>query len=709
MPHAGAQNLAVPLPKEDTHFRIVFLTPESADAPTAEQLMDSRIAVIVPAALTEEARRAAADIVAWQQMNDDYAPDKRSGREADTVRDRLATQRANYLSALVGTHLRQYQSGSVITRDSIAISAYNLGVPNEERRLLAVAEPVVTAAYPQLPVDWQRMRSTLRTAEMGRVFNGYFAAEPTAADKAATKNYGIALGLSANDRPERFAPQQASALDLIEQMLRERSGELQTWRIFDRLASPPYGLPHALILLYLLAFVRRGSPRCEITLKRGHRLRDVARGAFADNKITANNVIKLEYRNGMERDFDLLLESAGPAWNDVVGYAREIVTDLRSTTDQGEVEVQNRRLADGLERLAAEVAQTRQNLSVLSRTLGGALPAADVATMDVLASLCAGAGAGYESFYATAASVYPTADDLRSDLRTLARLKELANAAATVNSERTYLDRVALRSSDSELATDRTALLGQLRLEYLSAQPQLWSSLRSQIDQFRTRYRNAYQKHHRDTNDALEKLQQKLADAPRRLRALELLNTIAELGQPLGSDLQQRYDVLARQITPCAEPFANLRLEAEPVCPKCGLTLVSTAPIQDVERFLRDLESALRDQQRRLASEAVRRVLGRSSEDTMQTFVQAVQTANVAALVDVMNKDVAAFIRRLLAEEDVVAVRSDVMRRFSEAYPTLEASSVPDAVAYFEQLLQDAFVAARADNPGKRTVRLTLR
>lgn len=108
------------------------------------------------------------------------------------------------------------------------------------------------------------------------------------------------------------------------------------------------------------------------------------------------------------------------------------------------------------------------------------------------------------------------------------------------------------------METDRTALLGQLRLENLAAQPQLWNSLRNQFNQFHARYRTAYQKHHRDTQDALTHLQETLADTPRRLQALALLNDIAELGQPLGRDLQQRYADLARRVQPCSlSPACN--------------------------------------------------------------------------------------------------------------------------------------------------------
>jgi len=90
-------------------------------------------------------------------------------------------------------------------------------------------------------------------------------------------------------------------------------------------------------------------------------------------------------------------------------------------------------------------------------------------------------------------------------------------------------------------------------------------------------------------------------------------------------------------------------------------------------------------------------------------FVKAVQTANMAALVDVMDEELATFIRGLLAEQEVGTSDADVLRRFAEAYPTLEEADLPKAVHEFERLLKESFDAARRANPGKKTVRLTLR
>jgi len=149
-------------------------------------------------------------------------------------------------------------------------------------------------------------------------------------------------------------------------------------------------------------------------------------------------------------------------------------------------------------------------------------------------------------------------------------------------------------------------------------------------------------------------------------------------------------------------------LEDKPVC-ACGLTLTDELPTADVDGLLRDLDRALQTQQRRLASEAIHRVLAKSDEGRVTAFVKAVQTANMAALVDVMDDKLAVFIRGLLAEQEVGTGDADVLRRFAEAYPTLEETDLPKAVREFERLLKESFEAARRANPGKKTVRLTLR
>lgn len=699
----------LPLSKEDHHFRVVIMTAEAAESVKPEMLQDPRIAVIYPAALTEEAQRAAVNYLAWQAMNDDYAPNKRPDKDAEEVRKWLERQRPTYLEDLLRTQLRQYQNGRVVTRDSLAINARDaFGAASNDRRIAAIVEPLLAAAYPQLPLDWQRLRNDLRATEINRVFDGFFSRSPTLAEKAAARNFGVGLRLSPDAQPERFAPQAALALDLIAGMLAEHEGEVPVWRIYKKLSEPPYGLPYPLIQLYLLAFVRRGDPRAEITLKRDHKLHLRNGSPFTASRLTASNVVELAFKPGLERNFDALVVAAGPSWNDVVGYAQEISRDLHATHDPAIIEEQARRLQDELTRLGEAVSATRRILGPLAHSLGSPLPQEADDVLDNLSALAQTAEMGYQAFYARASEVYATADDLRDQQRAFAALRELSSLAPEITIMAGYLDAVQLRPTDRDLSGDKTAIRGQLSLRELATQPNLWSSIRAQFDDFRTRYRIAYQKHHRDTYAAMQRLAERLADAPRRLQALALLNSIRELGSPVGDDLSERFQSLQERLRTCSTPLSSLTLEDRPTC-VCGLTLSDEPPTAEVDAFLRDLERALQTQQRRLASEAIHRVLARSGEERMAVFIQAVQAANMTALVDVMDAELAAFIQRLLAEQEVGASDTDVLRRFAEAYPTLEEADLPKAVREFERLLRESFEAARRANPGKKTIRLTLR
>jgi len=699
----------MPLAKDDQHFRLVIMTAEAAESVKSEALQDPRIAVVYPAALSDEAQRAAADYLAWQAMNDDYAPSKRQDKDAEEVRKWLERQRSTYLDNLLRTQLRQYQNGKVVTRDSLAINARDaFGAASNDRRIAAVIDPLLAAAYPQLPLDWERLRGDLRAAEINRVFDGYFSRTPSGAEKAATRNFGAGLRLSLDARPEHFSPQAAPALDVIAELLAERQGEAPVWRIYEKLSAPPYGLTYPLIHLYLLAFVRRGDPRAEITLKRDHKLRLRNGQPFAANRLTTGNVIDLDFKPGLERSFDVLVAAAGPSWNDAVGFAQEVFRDLRASHDPSEIEDQSRRLQDELARLGEAVVVIRRNLGLLAQSLGDPIPGQAADVLDNLAALASTAGAGYQVFYQQASEAYATADDLRAHQRAFAALRELSDLATEITAVDGYLDAVQLRPTDREVLADKNAIRAQLNVASLSANPGLWTGIRSQFEQFRDRYRIAYQKHHRDTATERQRLGERLMDAPRRLDALRLLNRIEELGSSVGTELPERLGNLQDRVRPCSVAFQNLTLEDKPVC-ACGLALTDELPTADVDRFLRDLERALQTQQRRLASEAIHRVLAKSGEGRVTAFVTAVQTANMAALVDVMDEKLADFIRGLLAEQEVGTSDADVLRRFAEAYPTLEEADLPKAVSEFERLLKESFEAARRANPGKKTVRLTVR
>ncbi len=595
---------ALSIREDDEHFRVVILTTETLQPITASMLQDPRIAVIVPGALTDETLNAATAYLAWICMDEEYK--RQSSQEADTIREWLANQKSTIMSNLLNTQLGQYRAGEIITRDNLGISLKDaFGAAGNEKRLSYIVEKLLASAYPQVPVETNALRSTLTPTEAGKVFEGYFSKDASAAQIAPTRTYGVGLGLSSSDQPSRLAPQETNVvLRRITEMLAARKGaELPIWQIFQTLSNPPYGLPYVVIQLYLFAFVRQNNPRVELTLKDNHRLRTRDDKAFTRNHITAATVSDIRWKSGLNTVLDVLLPAAGPTWSDALPYARVLLNDLRVTNDQQEIEAETLRLNDRLSALEADVPKQRNALAVLERTLAAELPNSSKQTLDKLEAL-GQVKDGYAAFYEAAQEVYKTPDALRDGLVEFDRLRELASFAAEIAEVKRYLEAVRLRESDNNLSMLRTSLLGRLNLSSLVAQPHTWNPLRADFEQFQARYRTEYQKHHRDVNKELVALTENLAGVPRQLNALGLVNRITQLGPARGEYLRRQYEQLIEQLQPCSiTDYLQVSVDATPVCEKCGRDLRYAPPTDAGKQFLRNLEAALKQRQADLGTQ----------------------------------------------------------------------------------------------------------
>jgi len=689
----------------------VILSPDAPLSLKPSDLQDPRIAVVCPGTPDEDAFRAAATWLAWQDMKEDYR--SRTDREAEAVREWLDRQRESYLTALLRTHLDVYRRGTIITRNEVAISPREVfSLPSNQQRFTVILEKLLAAAYSDPIVDSGSFRGTFTTTEASKLYEGYFGRSPGTTQLAATRNYGVPLGLSHPEQPQRFAPQPGCRpLEIIAEMIEEHGGrELPVSKVFERLSGPPYGLPYLLIRIYLLAFIRRGDPRAEIVLKPDHNVRGRDGRPFVPDRITAQNATDVDWRVPIERGFDTIVLSEGPTWNDVLGYAREFVPDLHTSTDQAEIDLQASRLRDRLSALAQEMAQTEETLKTLERGLGGRLPEADQRACAHLRSLLAGAGDDYAGFYNRACLEFATPNDLRDALASYERLRQLASVTAQINEVKAYLDACRARPEHRELLAERDSLRQQLSLESLAAQPTRWTSLRSSFEQFRTRYRNEYQKYHRDANEALTRLARRMQAAQGELRALVLLNSIQEVGPARGERLGEQYERLVLEVRPCeVRDLRLLDLASAPVCDKCGRALIDEVPQKRVEAFVADLEAALGEQMHRYTSEPVRRVLTRAGNEAVSQFLAAVQAADVAALAKVLDEDLVRTIRRLLAADGVVTEEVDALAQLTREYPTIEEGQIPAVVRRFEEVLRQAFARARKAHPEKRSIRLSLR
>ncbi|MBN1874410.1 MAG: hypothetical protein JXA33_09275 [Anaerolineae bacterium] len=703
---------------EDTHFRIVILTQVVPDKVlTTDALLDPRIAVVIPGTLTPDVYDAARDFMAAEDMTKSYQ--KEIGQEADAVRQELySRQRPEVIRALLNTQQRTYRAGRVLTQQSLGIDAAQVfSQPGTDRRLEYVVDRLLSSAYPHLPITTEQLRRDLSTNDVGKIFAGFFAVQPSKAEQSAVDNFAVGLGLSRAENPRRFAPAAPEIFTLIGALLEEAGGgEMAVWRVYERLSSPPYGVPRALITLYLLSFVRHHQdPVVNLHLKPGSKLRLRSGALPPRNMLTRGNVVQITWRTtGMEQDFDVLAPTED-VWPQVLPYGRLLRDDLVLGTEAAEVERQQTHLAERLHDRNAVAQQTSRQFDTLQTLFGARLPDEEQAALEKVKAVTQ--ADTYLSLYERLSTHYTQPEAFKEDLEMFDRLAQLAQATAEIQKAKLYLDQVEANALPADLAGDLLVLQGQLRLAALVAQPHVWPSLLAQFETFQRRYRDIYQMHHRDTHNALRKLHTKLSPVPRRLHALSLLNGVQDLGHPLGTDLEQRYQRLHPQLRPCAVTSVNdVTVDVKPICAECGLRLSDHAPQDAVDALLRDLDAALSEQLRRLKTEAIRKVLaeqhagaGEKARPRIENLIQAIEISNLDGLVDVLDAGLVTFIAETLELQGVGTVPSGVLQRLADRYPILEEKDVQAFTADLRKLLDEAFTEARKSQPDKKKVRLSLK
>lgn len=272
---------------------------------------------------------------------------------------------------------------------------------------------------------------------------------------------------------------------------------------------------------------------------------------------------------------------------------------------------------------------------------------------------------------------------------------------------REYLAGAVPPADPSELAADRTMTLEQLSFATLLSDPGRLESMRSTFQKvFHARYRGAYLEHHRRHWENAAALGSLLAEAQPAAEALTRLNTLRELGPAVGSSALAKYQRLRASLGVC--PGAGEledRLIERPICPACGLTLGDSPPQEYTQDVLRRLQRALGRQQARLASEAVRQILARRGGERIEQFLQVVQASDLTGLANVLDDDLLAFLRELLAPK---AAPADVLEALSRAFPSVGEGNVQAVVEEFRRLLHGALENQRRSAP-RRAPRVRLR
>jgi len=300
--------------------------------------------------------------------------------------------------------------------------------------------------------------------------------------------------------------------------------------------------------------------------------------------------------------------------------------------------------------------------------------------------------------------LYPAPLALAEDIFLARCLLRDPPGAVELAAMRDFLARAVAPERLSELAMDRTVSLEQISFATLWAEPHRLDSMRATFEYFRSRFRAALLAHHAAYWRDMRRLRLSLEDSEATAGALARLNTLQQLGRPLGEDALAHHGRLQAAVRDC--PLVERlddALGTAASCPACGLTLADQPPSAEVDAVLRRLSRALIQQMTRLSTEAVHRILARARGERIEQFLQVVQASDLAGLASVLDDELLEFLRDLLAGEPTTAA-PPVLERLRRAFPVVSESEVEAATEVFRRLLQQAISEQRRARPDRAPV-----
>jgi hypothetical protein len=355
-------------------------------------------------------------------------------------------------------------------------------------------------------------------------------------------------------------------------------------------------------------------------------------------------------------------------------------------------------LADLLPALCQALAEAREKMPGFQDLLADMPPI--MSAPESLASLSEATTTG--TFAETACCLYSSPSDLAEDIYLCRALAENPDEARKAARMRCFLIEAVVPENEPELAIDRTLALEELCFATLVAEPHRWGAMQAAFERFRQRYQGAYLKHHQQYCEGLSTLHVQLSDLARHAQALRRLNTLTELGPPLGEEALDQYEQLPQRVGACLLSASLEReLEELPRCPACGISMNDEPPWEDIQRMGRRLERALNQQLQRLSSKAVRQILGTSGEARVEHFLQLVQASQARSLADVLDDELLGFLRRFLVEARVKSLLSPVFAKLQEPIPDLSEEQVEGMAEAVARVIQDAFTTSQQALPEK--------
>ncbi len=323
------------------------------------------------------------------------------------------------------------------------------------------------------------------------------------------------------------------------------------------------------------------------------------------------------------------------------------------------------------------------------------LPGEAAEALQRMSQLCA---AAFGSFLAAERHLYSGSAAMAEDVYLLRALAHRPEEALEVLAMRSFAGAARAPTDDNDLALDRAIALEQLQFAGLVPEPQRLSTARNAFQHFRGGYLKRYKTHHRAYCEEMGKLRALLLAARAQVEALRKLNSLTELGPPVGGAAIAAYEQLLEETAGCPPAQdATGELDSSAVCPACALQLDQQPPRELVADALDRIAKAIQRQMTLLSGVAVRQVLERSGDARVERFLKVVQAAQLASLVEILDDELVGYLRRFLVEARIGAVLEPVLTRLQEG-------TAPDEDEARETMREMARVLQRAFRLSQRAL-----
>lgn len=689
----------------DQHFRLVYLTtkPNESDDIVTAALKDTRIAVCRPEQLSAESRDSLAELLAAEEMKKNCAAPTQG-----LLREYAETRRREAIKVILKSQQDEFRRGKVITQKGFGIQAMQVfaGLKDREESLAGV---LLEKAYDTPLFSPKDLKKDFGENDARKLFAGLFSKEPATAEKDAVTNFGAGIELTIKSHPTVFKPDHSQALAKIRETLSGTSDKpVQDLRsIFCR---PPYGLTEEMVTLYVFALVRSGA--WEVNLNTASPVQLINGKPLPGNRLTAHTLGLVKWNAQLDKALlgARLVASTQKGWDEVLPFAR-VLDDTLKTAPTPDDEVQrNDQLVAVLTRLRAEVPEVEKGITVLASKLGGAPPKSFGEVCARLKNVVA--ANSYQQFDATVRESYADARSFRDAYRDYEKARALRDHAMEISQARDYLK--AACEVESLLTANRDTQLLLLTFDTLFSQPHLVATRLESFDRWKHDYVPSYRKGHRAFFEDLRSLTASIDGLRPSIFALKRLNTVDELGPPASGtgnvlgDLQRLEDDL--WICPDAAE-ADVQ-GANATCPKCQWTPARTLPTEALDRLTFAVKRGLDDRLGRLKDASISSILQKARDQAdradLAALLDIIQVADAEKLTHVMTDDLAAFLRQLLQEANIVQ-ESIALAPILLQIGAIEEDRVDEALSKMTNLLRNAIKDAKAKHGVGKRVRVFLR